>query len=83
MNYKTINYSLTVAVDSQEAIDNYIEVLKDEAYEDIESGYAEQGKAKLQEAQNIQSLRNAIESANIHGFLNDWSEEAFLEEFAK
>ena len=67
----------------QQAIDNYIEVLEQEAYEDIEAGYKEQGEAKLKEAQNIQSLSNAIESANIHGFINDWSKEAFIKEFGE
>lgn len=67
--------------DIDKAIDNYIEVLEEEAYEDIEVGYKEQGEEKLKESQSICTLRNAIESANIHGFLNDWSEETFLEEF--
>ena len=30
----------------QKTIDNYIEVLEQEAYEDIECGYIEQGEAK-------------------------------------
>ena len=65
------------------AIDNYIETLEQEAYDDIECGYVQDGEAKLQEAHNIQSLQNAIESANIHGFINDWSKEAFIAEFGE
>ena len=67
--------------DIDKAIDNYIEVLEEEAYEDIEAGYTEQGEEKLEEAAQIKTLKNAIDSANRHGFINDWSEEAFLEEF--